>query len=115
MRPRSVKVKGKILGRGVPGAFWSPDLTLQDETGIIFILYRQSIPFTRWLFAITAAEDYIGQDVEVEGWFRRGLAPYIEMAQITCEGNVHRAYSRWVQYGLAGIAAVVGMFWLRGW
>ena len=77
MRPRAVRLSGKIVGRGLPGAFWSPDLVLQDSTGIIFMLYRQSIPFARFLSAITDADECIGQQVEIEGWFRRGLRPYV--------------------------------------
>ncbi|HVT14620.1 MAG TPA: M48 family metalloprotease [Thermoanaerobaculia bacterium] len=115
MRPRAVRLKGEILGRGVPGAFWSPDLVLRDSTGILFVLYRQSIPFARFLFALTEAESYIGRHVEIEGWFRRGLRPYIEMARLTGEeGASHRAYSRWVQYVVAGIAIVGGLLWLYG-
>jgi heat shock protein HtpX len=109
MRPRAVRLKGEVLGRGVPGAFWSPDLTLRDSTGILFVLYRQSIPFARFLFALTEAENYIGRQVEIEGWFRRGLTPYVEMARLTGEdGASHGAYSRWVQYALAGMAVIAG-------
>lgn len=114
MQPRAVRLKGEILGHGVPGAFWNPDLTLRDETGIIFLYYRQTIPFARFLFALAMAEDYIGRNVEIEGWFRRGLAPYVEMSRITAEGgSTSRAYSRWVQYAIAGIATVIGYMWLR--
>ncbi len=113
MRPRAVRLKGEIVGRGVPGVFWSPDLVLRDSTGIIFMLYRQTIPFARFLFAITSADSYIGQTVEIEGWFRRGLTPYVEMSRLTAEdGSVHRAYSRWVQCGLAIAAIAVGWWWL---
>lgn len=113
MRPRAVRLKGEILGRGVPGAFWSADLVLRDETGILFVLYRQSIPFARFLFALTEAENYIGRQVELDGWFRRGLTPYIEMSRLTGEdGAIHRAYSRWVQYALASLAVIGGFLWL---
>ena len=113
MRPRAVRLSGKIVGRGLPGAFWSPDLVLQDSTGTIFMLYRQSIPFARFLSAITDADECIGQQVEIEGWFRRGLRPYVEMSRLSAEGGqVHRAYSRWVQYAGAGIALVIGVLWL---
>jgi len=110
MRPRAVRLKGEIVGRGVPGAFWSSDLVLRDATGIIFMLYRQSIPLARFFFAITDAESYIGKQVVVEGWLRRGLAPYVEMSHLAGEdGSSHRAYSRWVQCLLA-LAAMVGGF-----
>lgn len=114
MSPRAVRLKGEILGRGEPGAFWSPDLVLRDSTGIIFLLYRQSIPFLRFLFAISAAESYIGQEVVVEGWFRRGLAPYVEMSKLTGKDCApHRGYSRWVQLILAAIAVAIGWLWMN--
>ncbi len=112
MRPRAIQLSGKILGRGEPGAFWSPDLVLRDATGIIFILYRQSIPFARFLFGTAEAEGYVDQEVVVEGWFRRGMAPYVEMSKIADKyGNVHRTYSRWIQLAVALAAIAAGWFW----
>jgi heat shock protein HtpX len=113
MQPRAVRLQGKIVGRGMPGAFWSPDLVLRDATGIIFLLYRQSIPFARFLFAMSEAENYIGQEVTVEGWFRRGATPYVEMGKLTgSDGKAHRTYSRWIQFALALAAAAAGLMWL---
>jgi Zn-dependent protease with chaperone function len=113
MRPRAVQLKGKIIGRGEPGAFWSPDLVLRDATGILFILYRQSIPFARFIFGTSEAEAYTGQEVVVEGWFRRGMTPYVEMAKISDGYSVHRTYSRWVQLAVALAAIAIGWAWLR--
>jgi len=112
MRPRAVSIKGWIVGRGLPGAFWSPDLVVRDATGMIFMLYRQSIPLARLLFGATEAEEYIGQEVVLEGWFRRGLAPYVEMNKLTGKSGTHRTYSRWIQYALASIAVIVALRWL---
>jgi hypothetical protein len=82
---------------------------------MIFMLYRQSIPFARFLFAVGAADTLIGQMVDVEGWFRRGLKPYVEMSRLTGEdGSVHRTYSRRIQCALAMAAVVSGWFWLMG-
>jgi heat shock protein HtpX len=114
MRPRAVTIKGELVGKGVPGWFWSSDMVLRDETGIMFILYRQSIPFARWLFA-PEAEELIGQQVEVNGWFRRGVSPYVEMSRLTDEGGkTHRTYSRLVQYALSVLGIVIGYLWLSG-
>jgi heat shock protein HtpX len=113
MRPRAVRLRGEIVGRGVPGVFWSPDLVLRDASGIIFLLYRQSIPFARFLFAVASAESFIGQTVEIEGWFRRGLRPYVEMSHLTADdGSSEHTYSRWVQATLSVVAIVVGWLWL---
>jgi heat shock protein HtpX len=115
MRPRAVRLKGEILGRGEPGAFWSADLVLRDPTGILYVLYRQDIPFARFLFSVTEAQGFIGQQVEIEGWFRRGLTPYVEMRKVTAgDGTTHRTYARWVQYGIAALVTVAGLFWLFG-
>jgi Zn-dependent protease with chaperone function len=109
MLPRAVRVQGEIVGRGVPGAFWSPDLVLRDDTGMLFILYRQSIPFARLLFAWTSADMLIGQKVEIAGWFRRGLRPYIEMSSLTtADGVTKRAWSRWVQYAVSVAVITIG-------
>lgn len=114
MRPRAVRLKGKILGRGEPGAFWSPDLVLRDATGIMFVLYRQSIPFARFMFGTSEAESYVGQEVVIEGWFRRGLAPYVELSKLTGEyATVHRTYSRWIQLAVALVAIAAGWLWLQ--
>jgi len=95
MRPRAVRLEGKILGFGVPGAFWCPDLILHEGGSLLYVWYRQSIPFARLLFALSSAEGYIGQRVAIEGWFRRGLRPYLEISCLTGEdGKPRRAYSR---------------------
>jgi len=113
MRPTPVRLKGTIVGNGMPGVFWSPDLVLRDSTGIIFVLYRQTIPFARFIFGVTAADQYIDQEVQIEGWFRRGLKPYVEMAKITGDrGTTHRTYSRWVQSFLSVCLVVAGWIWL---
>jgi heat shock protein HtpX len=113
MRPRAVSLKGTILGRGEPGAFWSPDLVLRDSTGMMFVLYRASIPFARYFFAVTAAESYVGQEVAIDGWFRRGLRPYVELSRLTGKDlSIHRSYSRWIQLAVAALAVAAGFLWL---
>jgi heat shock protein HtpX len=115
IRPRAVRLKGKIVGRGEPGAFWSSDFVLRDETGIVFLLYRSSIPFARFLFGSSAAETFVGEDVTVDGWFRRGLVPYVEMSKLSDNrGRTHRLYSRWIQSAAAIALAAVGLLWLTG-
>jgi len=112
MRPRAVRLEGTIVGFGVPGAFWCPDLVLRDSTGMLYVLYRQSIPFARLFFALSSAERYVDRKVVIEGWFRRGLQPYIEMSCLSGEdGKLRRAYSRWIQLGLAALVVLAGLAW----
>jgi heat shock protein HtpX len=138
MRPRAVELRGEIVGNGVPGAFWSPDFVMRDESGMIFLLYRSSIPFARLFFALTNADRFIGEQVTLQGWFRRGLRPYVEISRLSASvvradagpglisvtGNslsnaertpetlVQRSYSRWIQYALAAAATAAGIVWL---
>jgi Zn-dependent protease with chaperone function len=138
MRPRAVELEGEVVGNGVPGAFWSPDLVLQDDTGMMFLYYRSSIPLGRLFFAIRSADRFIGTRVKVQGWYRRGLKPYVEIARIEATVNkaapgsgvtslfgkggagaplvyeqlVERSYSRWIQLAIAAVCAAVGAIWL---
>jgi heat shock protein HtpX len=140
MRPRAVEIEGEIVGHGLPGAFWSPDLVLRDETGLMFLLYRSSIPFGRLLFALRSADRMVGERVTVQGWYRRGLKPYIEMSRVEAtlskassetgpislfgkdgargpleyEKIVERSYSRWIQLAASAACTAVGIFWLIG-
>ncbi|HSC44848.1 MAG TPA: M48 family metalloprotease [Candidatus Acidoferrum sp.] len=120
MQPRAVRLHGTIIGQGEPGAFWSPDLVLRDQTGMIFLLYRSSVPFARWIFGTAKAAEYIGQQVTVEGWYRRGLTPYVEMSKLTAEAGPagtaksSRLYSRWIQSAAAAACFAIGWLWFTG-
>jgi Zn-dependent protease with chaperone function len=138
MRPRAVEMEGEVVGHGIPGAFWSADLVLRDDTGMIFLYYRSTIPFGRFLFAIRSADRLIGERVKVRGWYRRGLKPYIEIARVEArvsrarkgrgpvtlfggedtsapieyEQLVERSYSQWIQLALTAICTAAGVLWL---
>ena len=140
MRPRALEITGEIVGQGLPGAFWSPDLVLRDETGLMFLLYRASIPFARLFFAVHNVDRLLGEQVTVRGWYRRGLRPYIEMSKIEAnvakpragsgpirlfreqgdsgpeemEKVVARSYSCWIQLTAAAACTVAGVIWLMG-
>lgn len=101
MKPRAVRLQAEVVGRGDPGAFWSPDLMLRDDTGEMFLLDRQSIPLVRLAHGLNAHK-FEGASVVVEGWYRRGLMPYIEMSSmVTEDGKRRRSWSRWIQMGIA--------------
>jgi heat shock protein HtpX len=60
-------LKGKIIGRGIPGLIWSEDLVLQDKSGIIFLDYRQPLAVWNFLFGLRKAGKFIGEDVVIKG------------------------------------------------
>ena len=140
MTPRAVELRGEIIGNGIPGAFWSADLVMQDESGQMFLLYRSSIPLGRLFFAVTDAYRFIGEQVIVKGWYRRGLRPYVELSEVSAtvtkatlgSGSIslfsqstldaaasatpqilhQRSYSRWIQLAVAAVITGVGIIWL---
>jgi heat shock protein HtpX len=78
---------GRIIGRGVPGLFYSEDLVLQDDTGFIILDYRQPLRILEFLFGWVKAEKLIGQGGTAVGWYRRSPRPYFEMRRLTLENG----------------------------
>lgn len=107
MRPVPVRIEGEIAGKGEPGFFWSPDLLIKDQSGLLFVLNRQSIPLARLLLGFSM-DKWIGHRVVLEGWYRRGVSPYVELSRLTSlddSGQSLSSYSCWIQAGLAVLAS----------
>jgi heat shock protein HtpX len=75
-------IEGKIIGRGIPGLFYSEDLVLQDESGFIVLDYRQPLRLLEFFFGWVKAESLIGQEGKATGWYRRSPKPYFEMRKL---------------------------------
>lgn len=84
------EVEGQVVGRGVPGLFWSKDLILQDNSGFIRLQYSQPLWVLEFVFAVWRAQRFMGKEVRVRGWYRRGPQPYIEIEHLS-----------WLDAGLA--------------
>ncbi|MBI4639647.1 MAG: M48 family metalloprotease, partial [Candidatus Tectomicrobia bacterium] len=92
VRAVPVILKGKIIGRGIPGLIYSENLVLQDETGFIFLDYQQPLRLIELLFGLFRTPMLIGQEVVVEGWYRRAIVPYVEMKSLSYGRAFHRCY-----------------------
>ncbi|MBM4294012.1 MAG: hypothetical protein FJ126_03800 [Deltaproteobacteria bacterium] len=92
VRPVACTLQGAVIGRGVPGLIFSSDFIMQDETGIIFLDYRQ--PFALWelLFGVLQAGKYNGRQVVVQGWYRRSPIPYVQIKTLECDGDTIKSY-----------------------
>jgi Zn-dependent protease with chaperone function len=88
-----VRLKGRILGRGIPGYVLSEDLVLRDETGVIFLDYQQPLAIFNFIFALASFDHYLDTDVEVVGWYRRGPMPFVEILRI---GTAQHHSKSWV-------------------
>jgi hypothetical protein len=110
IRPVPCKVQGTIIGRGIPGLIWSEDFVMQDETGIIFLDYRQPIPLWDFFFGLLRRAKYNNQQAEVVGWYRRTPVPYIELRSIKVAGETEKkCYTYIAKYAWAVILTVIGL------
>ncbi len=96
-RIRSVpaSIEGRIIGRGIPGLFWSEDLVLQDNSGFITLDYRQPLGMLQLLFGLFRAESFVGQRVQVEGWYRRYPRPYLELWKLHAPDGTTQTSHNW--------------------
>ena len=105
-----VTVKGRIVGRGMPGYLLSPDLVVADASGFVPILYRQPIPFAAAWFGLFRAEAFQGQEVEARGWYRRLPGPVIELRDVrAADGRRARSWEWVARYSAAGLVVVAGV------
>lgn len=109
VRPVPCTLKGKIIGRGIPGLIWSEDFILQDDTGIIFLDYRQPLAIWNFLFGLLRARHYIGEDVEIKGWYRRSPVPFVEIKSLTTKRGTSHCYVFNVKISVAIILMIIGI------
>jgi len=83
IRGKPVKLKGKIVGKGIPGYIFSEDMLLEDNTGIIYLNYESLIPvFGNLVFAWRKVNKLIGEPCVATGWFVRSTNSRIELKEI---------------------------------
>ena len=109
VRSIPVRLKGAIIGRGIPGLVYSEDLVLRDDTGFIFLDYRQPFRLMELWFGLARAGDLIGRDVTATGWYRRAPTPFLELRTLEIDGDVRHCWVRAAKLLAAALAIVAGM------
>ena len=105
-----VALRGEIIGRGVPGLFWSKNLVLRDQSGHITLQYRQPLLVLELLFGWLKAAKYKGRAVRVFGWYRRAPVPYVEISHVEMEdGNRSDGIVCHYRAGHLALAAVLAL------
>ncbi len=112
VNPAACVVRGKIIGRGVPGLIYSEDFVLQDKTGIIFLDYQQPLAVWNFLFGLFRAAHYQNQEAEIVGWYRRSPIPYIEVKSMTVNGKTSVCYVYHLKIISALAVLALGVFLL---
>jgi Zn-dependent protease with chaperone function len=109
VRSIPVRLKGTIIGRGIPGLIYSEDLVLRDDTGFIFLDYRQPFRLMELWFGLARAGDLVGREVTATGWYRRAPTPFLELRTLEIDGDVRQCWVRAAKLVAATAAIVVGM------
>ncbi len=109
VKGRGAKVTGRIIGRGQPGLFWSEDLKLDDGTGLLLLDYHQVSRFIDVLVGIFATREKVGKEVEVEGWYRRQVIPYLEIFRMRYDGRRLKTYTAPLKLALSVVVLVAGL------
>ena len=116
VRPKPSIIEGRVVGKGIAGYWLSEDLYFQDNTGLMYIDYRFGFKLMDFWWALRRADRLVGQNVRIQGWYRRGPSPYFQVDTIwTQEGKRFRNYSKHMTYILAVIFFIVGAFLFYLW
>jgi len=107
LRGQPAKLQGELIGRGDAGYTFGSDLKLQDRTGMIYLRYASRFgPIGNFLFGMKRVKSLIGMDVSALGWFRRGVAPWMDLIQLeTGSGTLVNSYHRFWSF-VTGICAI---------
>ncbi|MBD3214965.1 MAG: M48 family metalloprotease [Candidatus Lokiarchaeota archaeon] len=101
-------IEGKIIGKGIPGYYFSDDIYFQDDTGLLYIDYRFGIGLVDFFWSIRRVPQLIGQNARIKGWFRRGPSPFLQVDTIEVSDRSFRNYSKHLTYIGAVICFIIG-------
>ncbi|MDB9375708.1 zinc metalloprotease HtpX [Nodularia sphaerocarpa] len=112
LRGQPAKLAGSLIGRGDAGYKFGSDLKLQDRSGMLYLRYASRFgPIGNFLFGMKRVQSLIGEQVGAVGWFRRGVAPWMDLIQLQSEnGTIVNSYHRFWSFILGGGSIILGVF-----
>ncbi|MEA5532489.1 zinc metalloprotease HtpX [Crocosphaera sp. XPORK-15E] len=110
VRGKPVRLKGKLIGRGDAGYAFGSDLKLQDRTGMIFVRYASRFgAIGNFFFGATQVKDLIDNSVGTVGWFRRGVAPWLDLIELSTGEKTVKSYHRFGSLVTGAIIIIIGL------
>ncbi|MBD2560956.1 MULTISPECIES: zinc metalloprotease HtpX [Nostoc] len=111
LRGKPAKLEGQLIGRGDAGYKFGSDLKIQDRSGMLYLHYASRFgPIGNFLFGMKRVQSLIGEQVGAVGWFRRGVAPWMDLIQIQSEnGTIVNSYHRFWSFILGGGSIILGV------
>ncbi|MEH2183020.1 zinc metalloprotease HtpX [Nostoc sp.] len=111
LRGQPAKLQGQLIGRGDAGYKFGSDLKIQDRSGMLYLHYASRFgPIGNFLFGMKRVQSLIGEQVGAVGWFRRGVAPWMDLIQLQSEnGTIVNSYYRFWSFILGGGSIILGV------
>ena len=110
-RGKPIIIDGVVLGRASPGYYLGDDFVVQDQGGLIRVMYNSVVPFANWYFALRTLPKFMGSTVRVVGWYHRGMAPYIQLYQVyRSDGKTHKNHWRGLNRVFAFLLMAAGVY-----
>ncbi|MEH2262264.1 zinc metalloprotease HtpX [Nostoc sp.] len=111
LRGQPAKLEGLLIGRGDAGYKFGSDLKIQDRSGMLYLHYASRFgPIGNFLFGMKRVKSLIGEQVAAVGWFRRGVAPWMDLIQLQSEnGTIVNSYHRFWSFILGGGSIILGV------
>ncbi|MEH2368215.1 zinc metalloprotease HtpX [Nostoc sp.] len=111
LRGQPAKLEGQLIGRGDAGYKFGSDLKIQDRSGMLYLHYASRFgPIGNFLFGMKRVQSLIGEQVGAVGWFRRGVAPWMDLIQLQSEnGTIVNSYHRFWSFLLGGGSIILGV------
>jgi Zn-dependent protease with chaperone function len=110
IKGKPIILRGTIVGRGMAGYYFSEDLMLQDETGLIYLNYQSGIPLAgNILFALKKVEKIIGKEVEIRGWFFRSKFHYVTLDYVKYNSSRIKSYTKFWNLFFGIIFLILGI------
>ncbi|BAY11564.1 zinc metalloprotease HtpX [Calothrix sp. NIES-2098] len=106
----NVCLAGRLLGRQGVGNCLAQDLILQTNIGLVKLHH---IP---WLGQSINPQDWIGRQITVVGWFRRGATPWIDIQSLQAQNGktINSAHPIWSTVLAVAAQAWGAYIFLRG-
>jgi hypothetical protein len=83
---------------------------MRDESGIIFLDYRQPLGIWEFFFGLLKAKKFQNEKVKAVGWYRRAPIPYVELRLLkTSDGETIKCYVYDVKLGFAIVLLLAGI------
>ena len=111
LRGQPAKLEGKLIGRGDAGYKFGSDLKIQDPSGMLYLRYASRFgSIGNFLFGMKRVESLIEMKVGAIGWFRRGVAPWMDLIQLESEnGTIVNSYHRFWSFVFGGFLIILGI------